>query len=205
LAPVIGRLRGRILAKHPPQLLLDVGGVGYEIEAPMSTFYDLPAVGETVTLVTHLAVREDAWSLYGFGREQERALFRRLLKVTGVGAKMALAILSSMDAARFAESIEHEDLDALIRVPGIGRKTAQRLVMELRDSLDVIPGSAPHLPETRTGGADPREQALADAVSALVALGYRPVDATRMARAADDGAGGAEEIIRSALRAASAR
>ncbi|EGV19594.1 Holliday junction branch migration protein RuvA [Thiocapsa marina] len=200
---MIGRLQGRILAKHPPQLLLDVGGVGYEIEAPMSTFYDLPAVGETVTLVTHLAVREDAWSLYGFGREQERALFRRLLKVTGVGAKMALAILSSMDAARFAQCIEHEDLDALVRVPGIGRKTAQRLVMELRDSLDVIPGSAPHLTETRSGSADPREQALADAVSALVALGYRPVDATRMTRAADDGNGGAEEIIRSALRSAS--
>jgi Holliday junction DNA helicase RuvA len=205
LAPVIGRLHGRILSKHPPQLLLDVGGVGYEVEAPMSTFYDLPAVGETVALVTHLVVREDAWSLYGFGREQERALFRRLLKVTGVGAKMALAILSSMDAARFAQCIQHEDLDVLVRVPGIGRKTAQRLVMELRDSLDVIPGSAPHLPETRSGGADPREQALADAVSALVALGYRPVDATRMARAADDGRGGAEEIIRSALRAASGR
>ena len=202
---MIGRLQGRILAKHPPQLLLDVGGVGYEIEAPMSTFYDLPAVGETVTLVTHLAVREDAWSLYGFGREQERALFRRLLKVTGVGAKMALAILSSMDAARFAQCIEHEDLDVLVRVPGIGRKTAQRLVMELRERLDVIPCSAPHLPEALSGRADPREQALADAVSALVTLGYRPVDATRMARAADDGSGGAEEIIRSALRAASGR
>ena len=171
----------------------------------MSTFYDLPAVGETVALVTHLVVRVDAWSLYGFGREQERALFRRLLKVTGVGAKMALAILSSMDAARFAQCIEHEDLDVLIRVPGIGRKTAQRLVMELRDSLDVIPGSVPHLPEAPSGAAEPREQALADAVSALVALGYRPVDATRMARTADDGSGGAEEIIRSALRAASAR
>jgi Holliday junction DNA helicase RuvA len=171
----------------------------------MSTFYDLPAVGETVTLVTHLTVPEDAWSLYGFGREQDRALFRRLLKVTGVGAKMALAILSSMDAARFAQCIEHEDLDLLVRVPGIGPKTAQRLVMELRGSLDMIPGSAPHLPETRSAGADTREQALGDAVSALVALGYRPVDATRMARAADDGSGGAENIIRSALRAASAR
>jgi Holliday junction DNA helicase RuvA len=202
---MIGRLRGEIIAKRPPQVLIDCGGVGYEVEAPMSTFYELPAVGESVTLVTHLLIRDDAHVLYGFRNEHDRALFRALLRVTGVGAKMALAILSSMDAARFAQCIQHEDLDVLVRVPGIGRKTAQRLVMELRDSLDVIPGSAPHLPETRSGGADPREQALADAVSALVALGYRPVDATRMARAADDGRGGAEEIIRSALRAASGR
>jgi Holliday junction DNA helicase RuvA len=204
---MIGRLRGQIVFKHPPQLLLDVGGVGYELEAPMSTFYELPAVGETVTLVTHLLVREDAQMLYGFAREQERILFRRLLKVTGIGSRMALAILSGMDAARFAQCIEHEDLDALIRVPGIGRKTAQRLVMELRDQLDVSPaaGGFPAVAGTPATEADERAQVLADAVSALVALGYRPVDANRMARVADDGVGGAEDIIRNALRAASGR
>lgn len=202
---MIGRLRGQILSKHPPQLLLDVGGVGYELEAPMSTFYDLPAIGETVTLVTHLLVREDAHVLYAFGREQERVLFRQLLKVTGIGARMALAILSGMDAARFAQCVEQEDIDALIRVPGIGRKTAQRLVMELRDRLETIPGSAPIVAGTRADAGDPHAGALADAVSALVALGYRPVDAARMARAADDGAGVTEEIIRTALRTASGR
>ncbi|MCG6896328.1 MAG: Holliday junction branch migration protein RuvA [Thiocapsa sp.] len=202
---MIGRLRGQIVFKHPPQLLLDVGGVGYELEAPMSTFYDLPAVGDTVTLVTHLLVREDAQVLYGFAREQERALFRRLLKVTGIGARSALAILSGMDAARFAQCIEQEDVDALIRMPGIGRKTAQRLVVELRDRLDAIPDSVSTLVGDRGRDGGGREQAMTDAVSALVALGYRPIDATRMVRLADDGVGGAEEIIRNALRAASGR
>lgn len=202
---MIGRLSGTLVLKHPPQLTIDVGGVGYELEAPMSTFYELPALDEPVTLLTHLVVREDAWSLYGFARERERALFRRLLKVTGVGAKMALAILSTMDAARFAQCIEHEDIDALVRVPGVGRKTAQRLLMELRDGLGVISSGVPHLAETPSASANPRERALDDAVSALVALGYRPADASRMARAADDGTAGAEEIIRAALRAASSR
>ena len=197
---MIGRLRGQILAKHPPQLLLDVGGVGYELEAPMSTFYDLPAVGETVTLITHFAVREDAQVLYGFIHERDRTLFRALIKVTGVGARMALAILSGMDAARFAQCVEQEDSDALIRIPGIGKKTAQRLVIEMRDRIGDL-GSGASL-----GGGVPRatvgegDQALADAISALVALGYRPPDANRMARAADDGAKTSEEIIRTALR-----
>jgi holliday junction DNA helicase RuvA len=202
---MIGRLRGQIVSKHPPQLLLDVCGVGYELEAPMSTFYELPAVGETVTLVTHLLVREDAHVLYAFAREQDRALFRRLLKVTGIGARMALAILSGMDAARFAQCIEQEDLDSLIRVPGIGRKTAQRLVMELRGQLDGVPGSIPIVPGMHLEAGDERAGALSDAVSALVALGYRPVDAVRMARSADDGTGGPEEIIRNALRTESGR
>ncbi|MCK7575401.1 MAG: Holliday junction branch migration protein RuvA [Chromatiales bacterium] len=206
---MIGRLQGRILAKHPPQLLLDVNGVGYELEAPMSTFYDLPAVGETVTLLTHLAVREDAWTLYGFIRERDRALFRALIKVTGVGARMALAILSGMDAARFAQCVEQEDSTALTRLPGIGKKTAERLIIEMRDRLGAVmiaPGAA--LPsatdqaasEENAVGKGAEDQALADAVSALVALGYKPPDANRMARAADDGAKTAEEIIRAALR-----
>ena len=198
---MIGRLRGEIVFKHPPQLMLDVNGVGYELDAPMSTFYDLPGVGETVTLVTHLAVREDAQVLYGFRRESERALFRSLLKVTGVGARMALAILSGMDAQRFALCVQHEDVTALIRLPGIGRKTAERLIVEMRDRVEAIGIQAPAGGPGRTPPAADADTALTDAVSALVALGYKPVDATRMARAADDGAETSEEIIRAALKA----
>jgi Holliday junction DNA helicase RuvA len=197
---MIGRLRGDLVYKRPPQLMLDLGGVGYELEAPMSTFYELPAVGAQVTLFTHLAVREDAQVLYGFAREQERGLFRSLLKVAGVGPRMALAILSGMETERFARCIEQEDEDALIRVPGIGRKTAQRLIVEMRDRLDGLGAGLPVTPGKGPKVGTAEDGALADAVSALVALGYRPLDAQRMARAADDGAKTAEEIIRGALR-----
>jgi Holliday junction DNA helicase RuvA len=200
---MIGRLRGAIVYKRPPQLLLDVGGVGYELEAPMSTFYDLPAVGEIVTLVTHLAVREDAQVLYGFIRESDRALFRSLLKVTGVGARMALAILSGMDAQRFARCVEQQDVAALIRLPGIGRKTAERLIVEMRDRLDGLASGIPGERSAATPALGGEDSALADAVSALVALGYKPADAKRMARAVDDGAKTSEELIRAALRALS--
>ncbi|NEX18890.1 Holliday junction branch migration protein RuvA [Thiorhodococcus mannitoliphagus] len=200
---MIGRLRGEIVSKQPPQLLLDVGGVGYELEAPMSTFYDLPAVGETVTLITHLAVREDAQVLYGFMREHDRALFRALLKVSGVGARMALAILSGMDAARFAQCVEQEDSTALTRIPGVGKKTAQRLLIEMRDRIPGLDTAMPGLSRPSAAPVDDRDQAMADAVSALVALGYRPPDASRMARAVDDGAKTSEEIIRAALRSVS--
>lgn len=198
---MIGRLRGEIVYKHPPQLMLDVGGVGYEIEAPMSTFYDLPPEGQNVTLITHMAVREDAQILYGFLHEAERTLFRNLLKVTGVGARMALAILSGMDAQRFALCVQQEDFSALTRLPGIGKKTAQRLVIEMRDRVDSAPAvpAAGFASSTSTGGAEP--SALADAVDALTALGYKPVEANRMARAADDGTTTSEEIIRAALKA----
>jgi Holliday junction DNA helicase RuvA len=174
----------------------------------MSTFYELPAVGGTVTLVTHLAVREDAHVLYGFARERDRDLFRALLKVSGVGAKMGLAILSGMDAERFVRCVEQEDVQALTRLPGIGTKTAQRLVVEMRDRLGGLGAGIATL--TRGAGAAgvPKgeavaaDDALADAVSALVALGYKPADANRMARAVDDGARTSEEIIRFALRSA---
>jgi len=199
---VIGRLRGEIVYKHPPQLLLDVNGVGYEVEAPMSTFYDLPAVGEKVTLLTHLAVREDAQVLYGFLRDSDRVLFRSLLKVTGVGARMALAILSGMDAQRFALCVEQQDVTALIRLPGIGRKTAERLIIEMRDRVEGLGAPVPAR-AGRTFPAAAQDTAFGDAVSALVALGYKPPEATRMARAADDGATTSEEIIRAALRSVS--
>jgi Holliday junction DNA helicase RuvA len=200
---MIGRLRGEILHKQPPWLLLDVNGVGYELEAPMSTFYDLPAVGKQVTLVTHLAVREDAHTLYGFLRETDRALFRDLLKVTGVGARMALAILSGMDALRFAQCVEQEDHAALIRLPGIGRKTAERLVIEMRDRVAGLAGGA--APSGGATAGSPRsatsaEDPLNDAIEALISLGYRPPDANRMARAVAEGAKTSEEIIRAALR-----
>jgi holliday junction DNA helicase RuvA len=205
---MIGRLRGEILLKRPPHLLIEVGGVGYELEAPMSTFYELPAVGETATLVTHLAVREDAHVLYGFARERDRDLFRALLKVSGVGAKMGLAILSGMDAERFVRCVEQEDVQALTRLPGIGTKTAQRLLVEMRDRLGglsagfvVLTGGGRSAPVPQGEGGD---EPLTDAVSALVALGYKPADANRMARAVDDGAKTSEEIIRAALRSAAA-
>jgi len=203
---MIGRLRGQVLAKHPPQVLIDVGGVGYEVEAPMSTFYDLPAVGEEVVLVTHLVVREDAHVLYGFLHERDRALFRDLLKVTGVGAKMALAILSGMDAQRFAVCVEQEDITGLSRLPGIGRKTAQRLVMEMKDRVAGLGtgATAGVLPARDIGASVAADAPLADAVSALVALGYKPADAGRMARAVAEDGKTSEEIIRAALKSAGA-
>jgi Holliday junction DNA helicase RuvA len=159
-------------------------------------------VGESVTLITHLVVREDAHVLYGFLREHDRALFRSLLKVTGVGAKMALGILSGMDAQRFAQCIEQEDLTALSRLPGIGKKTAQRLVMEMKDRVADLGGVTAAIGTVSSSTATAADDPLTDAVSALIALGYRPADANRMARTADDGAKTSEEIIRAALKAA---
>ena len=201
---MIGSLRGRLTVKQPPQLLIEVGGVGYELEAPMSTFYALPAPGEEVRLLTHLVVREDAQVLYGFMREEERRPFRPLIKVSGVGPKIALAILSGSDADAFASCIAAGDTASLIRIPGIGRKTAERLVLELRDRVTTHAGATPTLGEATGGG--PRGEALA----ALSALGYRPAEATRMVDAAvgEGGAGVAdaptstEEIIRRALQSA---
>lgn len=201
---MIGQLRGEILVKRPPSLLVDVNGVGYELEAPMSTFYDLPALGETVTLVTHLMVRDDAQVLYGFLRDLDRALFRDLLKVTGVGARMALAILSGMDARQFTECVAAEDVTALTRLPGIGRKTAQRLIMEMRDRVAGL-GEIPVAAAGRSVPATGLDSELSDAVSALIALGYRPAEAQRMARAVADVSMTSEAIIRAALKDAGPR
>jgi Holliday junction DNA helicase RuvA len=199
---MIGLLRGRLIGKHPPSLLLDVGGVGYEVEAPMTTFYDLPAVGVELTLYTHLVVREDAHTLYGFTRVSERALFRNLIRVNGVGAKLALAILSGMDANSFARCIHDADAAALTRLPGIGKKTAERLIVEMRDRLEAReagPGIAAATgagPDAHTG-SNPVEEA----VSALIGLGYKPHEASRMVRNIDTVDLSCEEIIRGALQA----
>ncbi len=194
---MIGRLRGEIVLKQPPFLMLDVNGVGYEIEAPMSTFYELPAVGENIVLFTHLMIRDDAHVLYAFYQEQERLLFRTLLKISGVGGKMALAILSGMNAGEFSLCIQNEDVTALVRIPGVGKKTAQRLIIEMKDKL-VITGSAQT--SSATASAAVQESPASEAVSALVALGYRPVEANRLVKSVEAEGLGSEELIRAALQ-----
>jgi len=193
---VIGLLRGRILGKQPPQLLIDVNGVGYEVDSPMTTFYNLPAVGEEVTLFTHLAVREDAHTLYGFMQLSDRDLFRNLLKVNGVGARLALGILSGMEAGQFIACIQSGDATALVRLPGIGKKTAERLIIELRDRLPKAAATDELAAAQSSHTASPVE----DAVSALVGLGYKPQEASRMVRAINAAELSSEEIIRQALQ-----
>lgn len=197
---MIGRLRGLVVQRQPPFLLLDVNGVGYEVEAPMSTFYQLPSGSDPVTLHTHLAIREDAHVLYGFVSESERTLFRTLLKVNGVGGKMALAILSGMSTDEFSLSVQAGDTAALTRVPGVGKKTAERLIVEMRDRLDkVTPGTA--AASAGSGGAPENAHSpLDDAISALIALGYKLADAQRMTRGVDCEGLGTEQIIRAALQ-----
>lgn len=197
---MIGRLAGVILEKQPPALVLDVNGVGYELEAPMSTFYQLPAMGERVSLFTHLLVREDAQLLYGFYREADRQLFRALLRVSGIGAKIALAVLSSMNLDEFSLCIQAGDTASLTRIPGIGKKTAERMIIDLRDrlaKLDIPSGLVPQLQP-----APGRQDAVAEAQSALVALGYKPQDALRMVKAVAAEGMGSEQLIRAALKAA---
>jgi Holliday junction DNA helicase RuvA len=198
---VIGFLRGVLRDKQPPGLLIEVHGVGYEVEAPMTTFYDLPAVGETVGLFTHLVVREDAHTLYGFTRASDRGLFRALIKVNGVGAKLALTILSGMDAGMFARCVQAGDTASLVRLPGVGKKTAERLVVEMRDRLsDAGPREAG--PPDFAGAARPDETSpVEESVSALIALGYKAHEASRMVRAIDSDGLATEEIIRAALQA----
>jgi Holliday junction DNA helicase RuvA len=195
---MIGSLRGRIMAKTPPQLLLEAAGVGYEIEAPMSTFFLLPPVGQEIRLLTHLVVREDAHVLYGFASEEERALFRNLLKVSGVGPKIALALLSGMTVEAFAQCIRNKDVATLTRVPGIGRKTAERLLVEMRDRLDaaVVASSA------GMNAAAAPTSAESEAFGALVALGYKPHEASRLLKAVGEGAYSTEDLIRRALQSA---
>ena len=196
---MIGFLKGRLAARTPPHLLVDVNGVGYELEAPMSTFYTLPAAGEPVALFTHLVVREDAHILFGFGTDAERRLFRNLIKVSGVGPKIALGILSGASVEDFLRIIEAEDIAMLTRIPGIGRKTAERVIIEMRDSVQKL--SAPSSlgdPLTMAGAQSPQGEAF----SALVALGYKPPEVTKLLRSADEPGLSTTEIIRRALKAA---
>jgi Holliday junction DNA helicase RuvA len=197
---MIGRLKGTLLHKEPPALLVDVGGVGYELEAPMTTFYDLPAVGETVVLLTHLVVREDAHLLYGFARESQRRLFRELLKVNGVGPRIALAVLSGMSDQEFVVCVAENNLARLTQVPGIGRKTAERMVMELRDKLKFEPHGLEAEKAFASNVPAPPADPAAEAVSALIALGYKPNEASRAVRGVAGKDLGVEEIIRHALK-----
>ncbi|MBE0488476.1 MAG: Holliday junction branch migration protein RuvA [Halomonas sp.] len=197
---MIGRLRGTLLEKQPPWLVVDVAGVGYELEASMTTLVALPVTGESVSLHTHLIVREDAHLLYGFAREQERALFRALIKVNGVGPRLALAILSGMDEAAFQRCVLDDDVKSLMRLPGVGKKTAERLIIEMRDRFphwepgdDALAGLV--------GGTTPtpaRHDPLADAEAALVSLGYKPTEAARMLTGLE-GEGSTEAMIKAAL------
>jgi len=194
---MIGRLKGVLVMKAPPALMIDVNGVGYELEAPMSTFYELPELGREVTLVIHHAQKEDAVNLYGFQSERERGLFRTLLKVSGIGAKTALSILSGVSADDFARLVANSDITALTRIPGIGKKTAERIVVELRDKLGA--GLAP----VAVGGVkivarDP----VAEASAALEQFGYKPVEIAKLLKDAAEPGDSAETIIRKALKAA---
>jgi holliday junction DNA helicase RuvA len=193
---MIGSIRGRLESKSPPQLTVDVSGLGYELMAPMSTFFLLPPVGEEVRLLTHLIVREDAHILYAFGSEDERRLFRSLIKVTGVGPKIALALLSGITVAAFAQCVRTQDGAALTRIPGVGRKTAERLIVELRDRLAA--------PESSGGlsSVAPSATPETEAFGALVALGCSPAEATRLLKAVGPGTHSTEELIRRALQGA---
>jgi Holliday junction DNA helicase RuvA len=193
---MIGRLKGTLIHKQPPWLVIDVNGVGYELEAPMSTFYDLPDVGREVALFTHYAQKEDSVSLYGFLREAERRLFRDVQKVSGIGAKIALAVLSGVSVDEFGRQVQAGDVTALTRIPGIGKKTAERMVVELRDRAAEFVGSG----TVAVPGVVADAQS--EATIALQQLGYKPAEAARMARDAAAAGDDAAAIIRRALQSA---
>jgi Holliday junction DNA helicase RuvA len=189
---MIGRIQGILLEKHPPQIVVDCQGVGYELEVPMSTFYNLPASGQPVTLLTHLLVREDAHLLDGFGSEGERRAFRQLLKISGVGARTALAVLSGMSVGELAEAVTLQDTGRLTRVPGIGRKTAERLLLELKDKLGL------ELATTSAAAARPAPVA-SDVLRALLALGYSEKEAVAAVKQLPEGLS-VSDGIRQALK-----
>jgi len=200
---MIGFLRGKLVSKTPPQLVVDVHGVGYEVEAPMTTFYDLPELGVELQLFTHLVVREDAHILFAFSTESDRMMFRALIKVNGVGPKLALTILSGQSAEEFQRCIHDNDVQALVRLPGIGKKTAERLIIEMRDRL-------PNVKESSGSGQGVSVNVAAnnpgqEAISALCALGYKPQDASKMVHAIPQQDKSCEDIIRLALQGAAAK
>lgn len=198
---MIGRLKGILIHKQPPWLVVDVHGVGYELEAPMSTFYDLPAIGGEVSLFTHYAQKEDSVSLYGFLHEAERRLFRDVQRVSGIGAKIALAVLSGAGVDEFARLVQAGDVTALTRIPGIGKKTAERMVVELRERMADMYASGT-AGGTSVGSGGVATDPLSEATVALQQLGYKPVEAQRMARQAFAEGDAAETIIRKALQSA---
>lgn len=199
---MIGRLQGTLVEKKPPMLMIDVSGVGYEVESPMSTFYQLPEIGEQVALHTHLLIREDSHTLYGFIREYDRALFRQLIRINGVGARMALAILSGMDAETFSMAIRQADWNRLTSLPGIGKKTAERLIVEMRDRLpdvSTLPMSDENQNGRESNAMRPPDR---EAIDALMALGYRLKEAEMMIRQVEGENLTVESMIREALRKA---
>ena len=197
---MIGRLQGFIIEKQAPELLIDVHGVGYEVQAPLSTFAVLGKLGDPVILYTHLAIREDAHQLYGFSDKSQRSLFRTLIKVSGVGPKLALAILSGMDVHAFARCVHQEDISGLTKLPGVGKKTAERLIVEMRDRLIEWQAPAPLWAAVEQNEQAGKNQLLQEAEGALVALGYKPQDASKMLMKVADTCTSAEDMIRQALR-----
>ena len=196
---MIGRLQGKLISKAAPQLLIDCHGVGYEVEAPMTTIWALPELNAEVTLLTHLIVRDDAHLLFGFATEAERTLFRSLLKVSGIGAKVALAILSGIETDEFIRCVNAGDSTRLTALPGIGKKTAERLVVEMRDRVADLPSQS--MPGT--GGAAPSTapaDPASDAISGLIALGYKPAEASKLVHALDADGKSSEDLIREALK-----
>jgi Holliday junction DNA helicase RuvA len=201
---MIGTIRGTLVHKQPPDILVEVGGVGYEIQVPMTTLFQLPPLGGEVFLATHFVVREDAQLLYGFIDDRDRRLFRQLIKVSGVGPKLALTILSGMDAGSFARCVQRDDMSSLVALPGVGRKTAERLLVEMRDKLKDWSGAGGRVAGAVAGGemAEPFNDIVADAEGALIALGYKPQEASRMVVAVnDDSVTSSEDLIRRALKA----
>ncbi|HMM74354.1 MAG TPA: Holliday junction branch migration protein RuvA [Gammaproteobacteria bacterium] len=196
---MIGRIRGILVDKHPPRLLVDCHGVGYEIDAPLSTFWALPELNHEVVLHTQLVVREDAQNLYGFATLAERALFQSLMKVSGIGARMALAVLSGMQVEEFVGCVQRGDATRLTSLPGIGKKTAERLIVEMRDRVADW-GAATGMPMTSATAAPPASDAVADAVSGLIALGYKPQEASRLVHGLETEGKASEAIIREVLR-----
>ena len=200
---MIGRIRGLLVHKQAPFILVEVGGVGYELQVPMTTLFQLPELGSEVSLVTHFVVREDAQLLYGFIEEGDRSLFRQLIKVSGVGPKLALTILSGMDAKSFARCVQRDDIASLTALPGVGKKTAERLLVEMRDKLKDWFAHLENVIDEGAGGVSPTPPAdiAADAEGALITLGYKPQEASRMVTAVnDDSVIDSEELIRRALK-----
>ncbi|MCU7834910.1 MAG: Holliday junction branch migration protein RuvA [gamma proteobacterium symbiont of Taylorina sp.] len=199
---MIGRLSGILIQKQPPQLMIDIHGVGYEVQAPMSTFYQLPELDQPVVLLIHMVVREDAQLLYGFYSESERLLFESLIKVNGVGPKLALTILSGISADEFVKVIRNNDESGLIRLPGIGKKTAQRLIVEMKDRFDDWKGDTDNTGSyaTESGSLSNEQDIIKESVSALIALGYKPVEASKMISQLDTQDQSSEMLIKQALQ-----